>query len=113
MDEIKRGQIYLTVLNGTGCEQKGKRPVLIIQNNVGNKYSPTTIVVPVSSCNKKNNLPVHVKISNRKLYKRSIALCEQIQVIDKSRFLRKLCTISEKELHEINKALKISIGLDD
>ncbi len=102
--KVLRGQIYLAKLTGKGCEQRGKRPVLILQNDVGNKYSPTTIVAPITSSTKKKFLPVHVPIESNRLYKNSMVLCEQVQVIDKSRLGKLLCRISDKTLIEVDKA---------
>ncbi len=109
--EVFRGQVYLSRLTGKGCEQRGKRPVLILQNDVGNRYSPTTIVAPITSSTKKKFLPVHVPIESNRLYKNSMVLCEQVQVIDKSRLGKLLCRISDKTLTEVNKAMAVSVGI--
>ncbi len=112
MKHILRGQVYLAVLTGTGCEQRGKRPVLIIQNNVGNHFSPTTLVAPITSSKKKRNLPVHVPVESNRLYKDSVILCEQIQVMDKSRLRKKLCTLSDDVMEQVNKAVEVSFDLN-
>jgi len=112
MKHIMRGQVYLALLTGTGCEQRGKRPVLIIQNNVGNHYSPTTLVAPITSSKKKRNLPVHVPVESDRLYKDSVILCEQIQVMDKSRLRKKLCTLGDDVMEQVNKAVGVSFDLN-
>ena len=112
MKHIMRGQVYLAILTGTGCEQRGKRPVLIIQNNVGNHFSPTTLVAPITSSKKKRNLPVHVPVESNRLYKDSVILCEQIQVMDKSRLRKKLCTLGDDVMEQVNKAVGISFDLN-
>ena len=76
MIKVQRGQIYLAILNGVGCEQQGKRPVLILQNDVGNRFSPTTIIAPLTTSDKKKHLPVHVPVFSNKLFKKSIVLLE-------------------------------------
>ena len=82
---IKRGDIFYADLNPVvGSEQGGIRPVLVVQNNVGNRHSPTVIVVPISSVRKKN-LPVHIRIRCSELPKNSTVLAEQIRTIDRSR----------------------------
>ena len=110
--KILRGQIYLAKLSGKGSEQRGKRPVLILQNDIGNKHSPTTIVAPITSSMKKKFLPVHVPIESNRLYKNSMVLCEQVQVIDKSRLGKLLCRISDKTLTEVDKAMAVSVGIN-
>ena len=111
--EVFRGQVYLSRLTGKGCEQRGKRPVLILQNDVGNKYSPTTIVSPITTAIKKRALPVHVPVFSNRLHKNSMVLCEQVQVIDKSRLGKMLCRISNKTLAEVDKALAVSVGINN
>lgn len=113
MLRVKKGQIYLAYLTGKGCEQRGKRPVLILQNDVGNKHSPTTIIAPITSKKKKRSLPVHVPIFSNKLNKQSQVLLEQVQVMDKSRLGKMLCTISDKQLAEVEKALAVSFGMNN
>lgn len=114
MNEILKGQIYLTFLTGKGSEQRGRRPVLILQNNMGNKHSPTTIVAPITSSKskKKRHLPVHVPVYSNKLEKESMVLLEQIQVIDKSRLGKILCQIGDAQLDKIDKALAINFGMN-
>ena len=110
MIQVYRGEVYLATLLGEGCEQKGTRPVLIVQNNVGNRFSPTTIIAPITSSIKKCSLPVHVPVFNSSLFKDSIVLCEQIQVMDKSRLEKPLCRLTDKEMKAVNKALAVSVG---
>ena len=112
MKQVKRGQVYLAVLTGKGCEQRGKRPVLILQNNVGNHYSPTTLIAPITSSKKKRNLPVHVPVESNTLYKDSVILCEQIQVMDKSRLRKILCTLNPKVMEKVNRAVEVSFDLN-
>lgn len=99
MIEIKRGNIVIADLNGaTGSEQGKMRPVIVIQNDTGNKYSPTTIVVPLTSKKKKKGLKTHVLIEKTEengLTEDSIALCEQVRTIDKRRIKAGIGYISE------------------
>ena len=109
---IARGQIYLAMLEGRGSEQRGKRPVVILQNDVGNLHSATTLIAPITSSAKKSHLPVHVILDNKNLHKNSMALLEQIQVIDKSRLRRYIGRLSNRDIAKINKALAISLGIE-
>lgn len=109
-----RGQIYLADLDPVvGSEQGGLRPVLIIQNNIGNEYSPTVIVAPITGKIKKPRLRVHVCMTDVDfLPQDSTALLEQIRVLDKSRFRNYMGRIQSEELMaKIDKAASISIGL--
>ena len=108
---IKRGDMFYADLSPVvGSEQGGIRPVLIIQNDVGNKHSPTTIVAPITS--KILNLPTHVYLSaNDDIKYSSNILLEQIRAVDKSRLKLFVCKLSEKKVKEINKALIISLDL--
>lgn len=110
---IKRGDIFFADLNPVvGSEQGGVRPVLVVQNNVGNRYSPTLVVVPISTA-KKHDLPTHIKIQcSKALYKNSIVLAEQIRTIDKNRLCRYIGSIDREMMSKINKAMRISIGVD-
>ncbi|UYJ30902.1 MAG: type II toxin-antitoxin system PemK/MazF family toxin [Oscillospiraceae bacterium] len=109
---IKRGDIFYADLDPVvGSEQGGIRPVLVVQNNVGNKHSPTVIVVPISSVRKKN-LPVHIQISCSELPKNSTILAEQIRTIDRSRLRKYVGSLNRESMKEINGILKISIGVD-
>jgi mRNA interferase MazF len=111
---IQRGEIYFADLGeGIGSEQNGIRPVLILQNNIGNTYSPTTIVAVITSIIKKTDLPVHIKLDKEISYlpQNSIVLLEQIKTIDKSRLLEKVSKLDDSLIELINKKLKISLGL--
>ena len=112
-EKIYRGDIYLANLNPyKGSEQGGKRPVIIIQNDVGNHYSPTVIVTAVTSrFSKKRALPTHVPLDNEELEKNSLALLEQIRTIDKSRLIRKIGRVPEEKMKEIGAAIHVSLDL--
>lgn len=112
MREIKRGDIYKADLSPVvGSEQGGIRPVVIVQNDMGNRYSPTIIVVPITTRLNKKNLPTHTKINNSSLLKESIALMEQIRTIDKSRLIEFIGVLNENEMNRITEALRISIDV--
>lgn len=115
--KINRGEIYYADLGKklVGSEQNGKRPVVIIQNNVGNEYSPTVIVAPITSkVNTKAKIPTHVflKGSEIRIPLDSIILLEQITVIDKSRLQRILGVLDYQETKELDKALIVSLGIN-
>ena len=110
---IHRGEIWTGDLGEPfESEQGDTRPLLIIQNDTGNHYSDTTIVIPITSSLKKTNMPVHVSISENFLLKDSQALCEQGRVISKSRLSHKLGKISKENQDLIDIALMISQGLE-
>ena len=112
MREIKRGDIYKADLSPVvGSEQGGIRPVVIVQNDMGNRYSPTIIVVPITTRLNKKNLPTHTKLNNSNLLKESIALMEQIRTIDKSRLIEFIGILNESEMNRITEALRISIDV--
>lgn len=109
---IKRGDIFYADLNPVvGSEQGGIRPVLVVQNDVGNRHSPTVIVVPISSVRKKN-LPVHIQIRCSELPKNSIVLAEQIRTIDRYRLKSYVGSVDFELMEKVEKAMKISIGVD-
>ena len=111
--QIRRGEIYYADLSPVvGSEQGGVRPVLIIQNDVGNKYSPTVIVSAITSQLGKAKLPTHIELPAEKynLPKNSVALLEQIRTLDKRRLQEKVTTLSPDKMREVNKALLISLG---
>ena len=109
---VRRGDVYLADLDpAIGCEQGGIRPVLVLQNDIGNLYSPTTIVAAVTAKQTKKALPVHMPISAYMLRTDSTLLLEQIRTIDKCRLQAYLGSISQKEMRDIDRALKLSIGL--
>lgn len=109
---ILRGEIYYANLNPVvGCEQGGVRPILIIQNNLGNWHSPTVIVAAITSRDKKE-LPTHVPITGvQGISNSSVVLLEQIRTIDRSRLRGYVGRLEGEVLQQINKALKISVGL--
>jgi mRNA interferase MazF len=111
---IKRGDIFYAELNPVvGSEQGGTRPVLVIQNDIGNQYSPTTIVAAITSQLEKAKLPTHVELVREKcgLEKNSVVLLEQIRTIDKQRLKEKVSSLEEDLMSKVNEALEISIGL--
>ncbi len=113
---IRRGDIYYANLNPVvGSEQGGQRPVLIIQNDVGNTYSPTTIVAAITSRIKRAKLPTHIEVSaaRYRLEKDSVILLEQLRTIDKQRLKEKIDHLDEEIMDKVNQALEISIGLKD
>lgn len=113
---VKRGDIFYADLSPVvGSEQGGIRPVLIIQNNMGNKYSPTVICAAITSQINKAKLPTHIEISADKynLIKDSVILLEQIRTIDKKRLREKVCSTDETLMKLVNKALIISLGMLD
>lgn len=112
--QVKRGDIYYADLSPVvGSEQGGIRPVLIIQNDVGNKYSPTVIAAAVTSQTNKSKLPTHIEIDAMKygLPKDSVILTEQIRTIDKKRLKEKIGHVDEGLMNSVNDALFVSFGL--
>ena len=115
-ENISRGQIYLADLEPTiGSEQGGTRPVLILQNDIGNRHSPTTIIAAITSrIYTKPILPTHYMIpSSSGLTHDSIALLEQIRVIDKSRILKYLGTLTPNDMINIDQKIVISLGINN
>lgn len=113
---MKRGFIFYADLSPVvGSEQGGFRPVLVVQNNVGNKYSPTVIIAAITSHIEKAKLPTHVELSagEHGLEKDSVILLEQIRTIDKQRLQQKITEMDEKIMSKVDEALKISLGLID
>ncbi len=113
---IKRGDIFYADLSPVvGSEQGGVRPVLIIQNDVGNKYSPTVIAAAITSQINKAKLPTHIEISSKDygLLKDSVILLEQIRTIDKKRLREKLGHLDDELMERVNEAIGISFGLMD
>ncbi len=109
--EIHRGEIYFADLNpSVGSEQGGFRPVLIVQNDVGNKYSPTTIIAPLTTRKTKASLPTHVWILNNKGYPTMILL-EQVRTLDKSRLQDCIGKVKREDMELVDRALQISLGL--
>ena len=111
---IKRGEIYYADLSPVvGSEQGGIRPVLIVQNDTGNRYSPTVIAAAITSQQEKAKLPTHisVKTSDSGLLKNSIILLEQVRTIDKTRLKEKMGDLDKESMNMVNKALSVSFGL--
>lgn len=111
---IRRGDIFYADLSPVvGSEQGGVRPVLIIQNDIGNKFSPTVIVSAITSQINKAKLPTHVEISAKEygLQKDSVILLEQLRTIDKKRLREKIGHLDDKLMEQVNEALYISLGL--
>ena len=110
--KIRRGEIYIADLDPiVGSEQGGERPVLIVQNNIGNRYSPTVIVLAITSrVGKKRYQPTHIQIECNGLSTDSVVLVEQIRTIDKSRLMEYVGNVSKEKMDNIDKALKISVG---
>lgn len=111
---IRRGDIYYADLSPVvGSEQGGIRPVLIIQNNIGNRFSPTVIAAAITSRGTKADLPTHIRLyaDRSGLSKDSVVLLEQIRTLDKRRLKEKMGTLSSNDMYKIDEALSISFGL--
>ncbi len=111
---VKRGEIYYADLSPVvGSEQGGVRPVLIIQNDVGNKYSPTVIAAAITSQKDKTRLPTHIEVSAAScgLQKDSIVLLEQVRTLDKRRLKEKMGELPKNAMASVDSALSISFGL--
>lgn len=111
---IKRGDIFYADLSPViGSEQGGLRPVLIVQNDVGNKYSPTVIAAAITSKQTKAKLPTHIDISGRGagLSKDSVVLLEQIRTIDKTRLKEKMGHLDDVTMDDVDSAIQISFGI--
>lgn len=112
---IKRGEIYYADLSPViGSEQGGIRPVLIVQNDVGNRYSPTVIAAAITSQRDKSSLPTHIELSSKNcgLQKNSVVLLEQIRTLDKQRLKEKMGMLDNSQMNRIDSALTISFGLN-
>ena len=112
---IHRGDIYYADLRPVvGSEQGGVRPVLIIQNDIGNKHSPTVICAAITSQMNKAKLPTHVELDSSRyaLVKDSVVLLEQLRTIDKKRLRDKVCHLDREILQKVERALLISLDLD-
>lgn len=113
---VKRGDIYYADLSPVvGSEQGGIRPVLIVQNDVGNKYSPTVIAAAITSRINKAKMPTHIELAAHEygLMKDSVILLEQIRTIDKQRLREKIGKLDENKMCSVNNALHISFGLGE
>lgn len=111
---IKRGDIYYADLSPVvGSEQGGVRPVVIVQNDMGNKHSPTVIAAAITSKTSKTKLPTHIEVfaDQNGLSKNSVILLEQIRTIDKKRLKEKMGHLKDETMEEVNRAINISFGL--
>lgn len=114
MNSIRRGDIFYADLSPVvGSEQGGLRPVLIVQNDVGNKYSPTVIAAAITSKMSKTKLPTHIDVFADKvgLMKDSVILLEQIRTLDKTRLKEKMGHLDDSTMNEVNDAITVSFGL--
>ncbi|MEJ8737789.1 type II toxin-antitoxin system PemK/MazF family toxin [Erysipelotrichaceae bacterium HCN-30851] len=109
---IKRGDVYYADLSPVvGSEQGGVRPVVVVQNDKGNRYSKTIIVAPVSKKMSKPPIPTHVIFSVESLSYVSMILCEQLRTIDKKRLGQWICTLDEKTIERVDHAIRVSLSL--
>lgn len=111
---VKRGELYLADLSPVvGSEQGGVRPVLVVQNDIGNKYSPTVIAAAITSKMNKAKLPTHIELNAFEygLERDSVVLLEQIRTIDKTRLKEKIGELSVIKMAQVNKAMMISLGV--
>ncbi|HOK18070.1 MAG TPA: type II toxin-antitoxin system PemK/MazF family toxin [Caldisericia bacterium] len=111
---IRRGEIYLVDLSSSsGSEQSGLRPVLIIQNDIGNQHSPTVIIAAITSKVVEESYPIVIKVNEKEggLDKESYVLLNQIRTIDKKRLIKKIGKLKRETMNKIDVALKISLGL--
>lgn len=114
MMRIRRGDVFFAELDPViGSEQGGVRPVLVIQNDVGNQHSPTTIIAAITGQMCKAKLPTHVDLDGREngLSKNSVVLVEQVRTIDKKRLKERICTLDKSIMDQVDQALQISMGL--
>ena len=112
---VKRGELYYADLSPVvGSEQGGVRPVLVVQNDTGNKYSPTVIAAAVTSRINKAKLPTHIELPQAYgLQKDSVILVEQIRTIDKKRLMSRIGQLPPATMSRVNKAILISLGFDE
>ncbi|MBM7644674.1 MULTISPECIES: type II toxin-antitoxin system PemK/MazF family toxin [Scopulibacillus] len=113
---VKRGDVYFADLSPVvGSEQGGVRPVLIIQNDIGNRFSPTVVIAAITAQIQKAKLPTHVEIDAKKygFDRDSVILLEQIRTIDKQRLTDKITHLDDDMMHNVNEAIQISLGLID
>lgn len=112
MKKVKRGQIYYADLSPVvGSEQDGFRPVLILQNDTGNKFSPTTIVAPITSTKPDSHMPTHVRVNVEGLVSGSVALLEQIRTIDKRRLDDYVGKLNKDMMGKVDHAIITSLGI--
>lgn len=113
---VKRGDVFYADLSPVvGSEQGGVRPVLVIQNDIGNRFSPTVIVAAITAQIQKAKLPTHVEIEAKThgMERDSVVLLEQIRTIDKQRLTDKITHLEEESMRKVDEALQISVGLID
>ena len=111
---VKRGDIYYADLRPVvGSEQGGVRPVLIVQNDIGNKFSPTVIAAAITSRTGKTPLPTHIQVDakDRRKKKDSVVLLEQVRTLDKQRLRTRMGALDEKDMQRIDRAIFVSLGL--
>ncbi len=111
---VKRGELYFADLSPVvGSEQGGIRPVLVVQNDIVNKYSPTVIAAAITSKLDKAKLPTHIELSSKEygLEKDSVVLLEQIRTIDKTRLKERIGELNTFKMNQVNKAMMISLGV--
>lgn len=113
--EVKRGEMYMANLSPViGSEQGGERPVLILQNDTGNKYSPTTVVTAITSrTGKKPHQPTHIRLHSPNLPANSMALLEQLRTIDKQRLGNYIGTLDDRDMRQVEKGLLASVGMKE
>ena len=114
MHPVRRGDIYYADLSPVvGSEQGGMRPVLIIQNDTGNRHSPTVIAAAITSQTGKANLPTHISLAARRcgLTRDSVILLEQVRTLDKSRLRERMGRLDEPAMHQVDNAIAVSFGL--
>lgn len=112
--KVKRGDVFYADLSPViGSEQGGVRPVLVVQNNVGNRFSPTIICVAITSKINKAKLPTHVEIDGNKYeaVRHSVILLEQVRTLDKKRLKDKICQLDKELMDKVDKSLKVSFDL--
>ncbi|MCL2086837.1 MAG: type II toxin-antitoxin system PemK/MazF family toxin [Oscillospiraceae bacterium] len=112
---IKRGEIYYADLSPViGSEQGGMRPVLIVQNDVGNRHSPTVIAAAITSQKEKSRLPTHIALNSHHcgLAKDSVVLLEQVRTLDKKRLKERMGELDRGSMHKVDSALSVSFGLN-
>lgn len=114
MIPVKRGDVYMAELDPVvGSEQGGRRPVLLIQNDLGNRFAPTVIAVPLTASRRKPDLPTHVGVAGGEggLWHDSIVLCEQVRTLEKSRLIKRLGTLSPLRMKAVEAALSVSLDM--
>jgi len=115
MAQVKRGEIYFADLSPVvGSEQGGLRPVVVIQNDIGNLHSPTVIVAAITSRHSKHDLPTHIELASELcgLTKDSVILLEQVRTLDKSRLRSRMGCVPDSVMKQIERALCISLGME-